>query len=217
MLISSNPCPRHNHTEPALTFQLLINMSVRFITHHLFAIAAMVCAGVPSNAQTVLSGVISANTTLTLADSPYLVTGNLLVSPNVQLSIEPGVVVRFNPVQLLVQGTLIAHGTTQDSIRFEGIVQTTTGWDGLRIGNSPGAKIDLLYFRGRFATVLFDHEHTTGTDTIIKAVHSLFDNNQTVMDIASASSSSTNQYFDHCVFVNNSNVTVHGCNTTFKN
>lgn len=39
--------------------------------------------------QTNVSGVISSNTTWTLANSPYIVTGNILLNQNVTLTIEP--------------------------------------------------------------------------------------------------------------------------------
>ena len=43
-----------------------------------------------------VSGLISKNTSWILANSPYIVTGNILVNNGVTLNIEPGVTVKFN-------------------------------------------------------------------------------------------------------------------------
>src|SRR5258705_9728710 len=51
---------------------------------------------VVSIAQTNVSGFISTNTTWNLAGSPYIVIGNVLVSYGYTLTVEPGVVVKFN-------------------------------------------------------------------------------------------------------------------------
>ncbi|MDM8526400.1 right-handed parallel beta-helix repeat-containing protein [Desulfococcaceae bacterium HSG8] len=70
-------------------------------------------------------GVISRDTLWTLAESPYLITGNILVKEDVTLEIEPGVVVRFGsaPVEsvgyyIRVDGTLRARGNTDQPIIF---------------------------------------------------------------------------------------------------
>ena len=64
-----------------------------------------------SFADTYVSGAITEDTTWTLAGSPYIVTGNVLVMEGVTLTIEPGVVVKFNSgLALQVDGQLIARG-----------------------------------------------------------------------------------------------------------
>jgi hypothetical protein len=64
-------------------------------------------------------GLISADTAWTLINSPYVVTGNVLVNSGVTLTIEPGVIVKFNGnYYLQVEGTLIARGTTAQTITF---------------------------------------------------------------------------------------------------
>ena len=66
-----------------------------------------------------ISGVIDSNATWTLANSPYIVTGNVLVKSGVTLTIEAGVVVKFNSgFYLKVQGSLIAIGTESNKITF---------------------------------------------------------------------------------------------------
>lgn len=72
------------------------------------------------HSQTNVSGGIYANTTWTLANSPYVVVGNVVVFPGNTLTIEPGVVVKFygsTGIEMR-QAKLIAIGTSTDSITF---------------------------------------------------------------------------------------------------
>ncbi|MFH1121194.1 MAG: T9SS type A sorting domain-containing protein [Bacteroidota bacterium] len=94
---------------------------------------------------TEVSGPITSNTLWTLANSPYIVTGNILVMDVVTLTIQPGVEVRFDASKALqVNGTLIAQGTAADSIRFTSkTTQTPGAW-----GN--------IYFSNSSADVVFD-------------------------------------------------------------
>jgi hypothetical protein len=72
-----------------------------------------------SSAQTNVSGFINANTTWNLAGSPYIVVGNALVSQGYTLTIDPGVVVKFDTMKALqIDGELIAIGTAADRITF---------------------------------------------------------------------------------------------------
>ena len=79
----------------------------------------------------VTSGPLSGNTTWTKANSPYFLTGDVIVPDSVTLTIEPGVNVRFkanmddlssgedaNRIEIRVSGTLKANGNVTDSIHF---------------------------------------------------------------------------------------------------
>ena len=71
------------------------------------------------NAQTPVIGFISENTTWTKANSPYFTLGNVLVNEGITLTIEPGVTIEFDTGhKLIIDGTLIAQGTAEDTIRF---------------------------------------------------------------------------------------------------
>src|SRR5436190_22319610 len=71
-----------------------------------------------SQAATSISG--NQGGTLFLTNSPYLVTGHLVVPPGQTLTIQPGVVLQFqNPdIGMFVDGTLIARGTSASPILF---------------------------------------------------------------------------------------------------
>ena len=66
-----------------------------------------------------VSGTISSNSTWSLANSPYVVTGNILVNSGVTLTIEAGVTVKFDgSYYFYVDGTLIARGSSGNLITF---------------------------------------------------------------------------------------------------
>lgn len=105
---------------------------------------------VPATATNV-SGAITTNTTWTLANSPYVVTGTVTVSNNAQLTIEPGVEVRFNALQSLVVGSgtagvLVAQGTGALPILFTTNSATPAAgqWGGIQLNVTS-------------ATTLLDH------------------------------------------------------------
>jgi len=95
-----------------------------------------------ATAQTNVSGGIYANTTWTLANSPYIVVDTVVVFPGVTLTIQPGVTVKFKNNQYLEirQSTLIALGTAVDSITFtsDSLVPHPGIWKGI-IFNDPTA------------------------------------------------------------------------------
>ena len=77
-------------------------------------------------AQTNVAGGIFSNTTWSLANSPYVMTGPVVVFPNVTLTIEPGVVVKVKElssntaeqVYLELRGKLVAKGNSLNPISF---------------------------------------------------------------------------------------------------
>lgn len=102
--------------------------------------------------QTNVSGSILTNTTWTLSNSPYLVIDSVEVFPGVTLTIEPGVVVKFDSSKYLRinRGNLIAIGTANDSITFtcnnSGVVQPGAGWGWVEVLYSPLSRFNYCNF-----------------------------------------------------------------------
>jgi hypothetical protein len=84
-----------------------------------FALAGVVHFGTVQ-ASTDVTGIIYSDTTWTKANSPYSLTGNVLVNNGVTLTIEAGATVNLNDFYIMVNGTLRAQGSGTDKIQFNG-------------------------------------------------------------------------------------------------
>jgi hypothetical protein len=71
----------------------------------------------PSN-STPVNSIITSDTVWTAANSPYMLTGNVLVSNNAVLTIKPGVTINFNGYDMCVSGTLNARGESTNRINL---------------------------------------------------------------------------------------------------
>ncbi len=108
------------------------------------------------SAQTPVSGGIYANTTWTLANSPYLMTGPVVVFPGKTLTIEPGVEVRVSyggvpntglMHYLEIRGSLVAVGTLSSPIVFHTDIQPTDyTWLGINVKATQGGQVTMDYF-----------------------------------------------------------------------
>jgi len=152
--------------------------------------------------QTNVSGGIFTNTTWTLAGSPYIVTDTVVVFPNVTLTIEAGVTVKFDDdIRLEIrQGNLIAIGTAADSITFtSNSLSPTPGiWGNLFLNRSTASKFNYCNFRYADQGIYNDQ---VSNDTLVVKNSNFNDNNYGIYNW-SIGSNSTNQ-FDTCNFINN--------------
>jgi hypothetical protein len=152
------------------------------------------------NAQTYVSGGIYANTTWTLANSPYIVTSKLVLFPNFSLTIQPGVVVKFNDsVEFEVRGVLSAIGTITDSIKFisNSTAPNLQSWKGVFTKGNLGGTTFLKY-------AIIEHSdngiNVTGSGPPVHFVRCRFSNNYEGLSGFNAALISD---VDSCFFSNN--------------
>lgn len=98
-----------------------------------------------SFAQTLVSGGIFDAVTWTTTQSPYIVTGDVVVFPDGSLTIEPGVEIRFksNTILELREGDLFANGTASNPITFtlDSASTTIDKWEGIKNTTTTNAAI----------------------------------------------------------------------------
>jgi nitrous oxidase accessory protein NosD len=118
---------------------------------------------VPTNVDAVgptyVKGPITTNTVWSLANSPYIVQGDILVTNGTQLTINAGVTVKFDGLySIIVNGTLTATGTSSQEILFTSnkTIPGKGDWNRVRL-QSKNNKMDYckiqygnypLYIRG---------------------------------------------------------------------
>lgn len=162
----------------------------------------LILFAVVSNAQTNVSGGIYANTTWSLTNSPYVVTGALTLFPGDTLKIEPGVVVKFDSgVGIEVRGTLISIGTITDSITFTSSSTTPAQgiWKGVFINNQLGASANIKYSIFKYGGYGIQNACCWGGGPL-NISRSVFDNNGIGFDGYAGWVATV----DSCNFINNS-------------
>jgi len=88
---------------------------------------------------TIVSGIISTDTTWTLANSPYKVVGHITVNPGVTLTIEAGVLVKFDGnFSMTIDGLLNSLGTLGNEVLFTSNQSSPAlgDWQHIQINNS---------------------------------------------------------------------------------
>ena len=105
-----------------------------------------------TKAQTNLSGGIYQNATWSLAGSPYIVNGPIVVFPGVTLNIQPGVEIRINNqtsnnFYIETRGTLNCVGTDAQPIKISAMYDTTNvGWQGFICTSAQGGVLNVDRF-----------------------------------------------------------------------
>jgi hypothetical protein len=133
-------------------FRLILILPLNFITFNLFA-------------QTIVSGGIYQNTSWTIAGSPYIVSGSIVVFPGNTLNIEPGVEIRIdnqvsNNIYIETRGTINCVGTDLLPIKIYTIYDTTNnvGWQGFVCTSSQGGVLNADRFHISNAHTPFAYE-----------------------------------------------------------
>jgi hypothetical protein len=115
--------------------------------------------------QTSVSGGIYQNTSWTIAGSPYIVSGSIVVFPGNTLNIEPGVEIRIdnqvsNNIYIETRGTINCVGTDLLPIKIYTIYDTTNnvGWQGFVCTSSQGGVLNADRFHISNAHTPFAYE-----------------------------------------------------------
>tara|TARA_Y100000815_G_scaffold273672_1_gene305540 strand:- start:1768 stop:2394 length:627 start_codon:yes stop_codon:yes gene_type:complete len=104
--------------------------------------------------QTNVSGGLFSDTTWNLAGSPYIITADVALFPGYTLTIEPGVVIKFNSgTKLMLRGELLATATSNNQIIFTSNMSNPVrgGWLGIEVENNQGGKIVASNIIGEYA------------------------------------------------------------------
>ena len=125
----------------------------------LILISFILLSSIAGYSQTTVNGGVYSNTTWTKTNSPYIVTGNLVVFDGVTLNIQPGVVVKFNSGSgLELRGKLNAIGTVSDSIVFTSNSSSPAmnSWNGITATATAnplgiGDQVTMEYCKGLYA------------------------------------------------------------------
>ncbi len=153
-------------------------------------------------AQTNVSGGIYANTTWYKANSPYIVTDTVVVFPGVTLTIEPGVVVKFDDDMRLEmrQSKLVALGTSTDTITFTSNSGSPLpgSWGEIYLNLNGGTKSRFNYCHFQYANMAFKIHSNVGQDTAAFITNSNFSRN-----VTGISSSVIFFTINSCLFKNN--------------
>lgn len=155
--------------------------------------------------QTNISGGIFQNTTWSLSGNPYIATGDVVVFEDVILTLEPGVIVKFNSgASLEIRGKLIAIGNSSDSIRFTSNSSSPAmnSWKGIIVKGTNnqtgnGNQVSMEYCIGEYAGYFIDLNIAYEGPYVFK--HCYFGHNFQTNDDGGLPET----IFDHCRFVSN--------------
>jgi parallel beta-helix repeat protein len=143
----------------------------------LFTIVAFLAINAFS--ATNLSGIIAKDSILTTAGSPYIITGQLTINHGKTLTVNSGVIVKFNASQLMViNGSLVATGAT-----FTSNVATPApgDWQFLQLGSSTDTgymnlqNCEIQY--AQYLNIYRGNAVLTNTNLTNFSTHGLYNNN----------------------------------------
>jgi parallel beta-helix repeat protein len=143
---------------------------------------------VSAGGPTYVSWVISNNTTWTAANSPYIVTGNILVDKNASLTIDPGVTIKFaGNYYMRIEGGFSAVGTENNRIVFTSNKTTPSKnqWDRIKIvRNSENSKIFIKHSTFQYGNEFIEVDRQNPTVNIEFIIsNNIFQNSSGAIEI----------------------------------
>jgi len=157
-------------------------------------------------AQTIVHGGIYANTTWSLANSPYYMDGSVVVFPGATLTIEPGVEIRVlengftgGQYYLETRGTInmIGQPGALITIKANSSVTSYNEWAGIMVKNSQGGVLNYDYVS--ISNALYAIYYDSFIPPFISLNHCNFSYNTNALSIGAEIQA------ESCTFSNNSN------------
>lgn len=138
------------------------------------------CLGILNlSSQTPFQGGIYSDTEWTLANSPYIITGDVAIFPNITLTVEPGVEIKFDGYYTFeIRGILISIGTSNNRIQYTSNMSSPNkgDWNALRIKDGFGAHANFENCNFLYADYAFLVDCCDGDGSIFFR-NCIFDNN----------------------------------------
>lgn len=172
----------------------------------LFILLVLASTSIYLKAQTEVGGAILEDSNWTVAESPYLITENLIIFEDVTLTIDPGVeVLVAKDVGIEVRnGNLIAKGTETDTIKIRSELRDANKehWNGFVVKglidiNGATTQIDMSHCVLANAKLLLEMDDAHYPTVFDKVLFQ--HNNKISYDI----SPNTTTRFNNCTFANN--------------
>jgi hypothetical protein len=153
--------------------------------------------------QTTINSNITTNTTWDLAGSPYLVVQSITINTGVTLTIDPGVEVILDSIDITVNGNIQAVGTATDSIKFLSAIAAPSGnvqygfkWLGFQVFDGT---ITMEYVYAELAWRFLNYQNYSGTPSLSLSNSSFVENRHTVYELDGPPSG---LLIDSCYFKN---------------
>lgn len=185
---------------------------------HKLLVAFIVSIPLYSGAQTVINSDITADTTWTAANSPYIITDTITLTSGVKLTIEPGVTVKFdNNTFIEVKGGILhAIGTQTDSIFFTSSSSTPFPgiWEGIRYTTVSTGKCTVGYCHFSYASCAVSYNRSNTTPFEFK--NSTFSRNKICLGHPTVSYTIYARV-DSCLFTDNTTGITHADNIFVNN
>lgn len=151
--------------------------------------------------QTNVSGGIFSDQTWTELNSPYIVTGDIVVFQSKTLTIEPGVEIKFDGgFSLEVRGTIISEGTELKPIKFTSNLSNKNAgdWNGLSVKNLLGGNGSFEYCEFYYASSVMNVSCCDSSNSV-SFENCLFQYNISVL----SGYTGGDMIVDNCTFLNN--------------
>jgi len=158
---------------------------------------------------TEVSGIISMDTIWTLTNSPYIVTGHVLIDENINLTIEPGVIVKFDPDKYLkIEGILYSVGTKSQMITFTSNKSSPVPGDWQELRFTKNSKNSII----KYCVIEYGNRAIEGKSTTLTIENNIIVNNQNLIDLENG-----NYIFTNNELKNSSGIHLHSCHVIISN